>query len=446
MRDWLSLNGGLRYHGYETTDNPPADPKNNVSGDALDFSTGVTVTPLDGLHIYGLYKQASRLPALFETTRGFTSILNLDVRPERAHNVELGVNYDRSDVFSSGDTLGLKVNLFDNTIDDYIARKGEPICTYQFNGTCYAWGTQLSMTNIDRAKFQGVELSASYALNGFSAELAGTYYNKVEFCRAGEPCQSTSLASDFATNQIPPEYSVSLSLNQKLFEDKLTIGGRITAIGPRAIDAEKPLTGAAPLIQAIEWKPHTLLDVYANYAINDNLMAYVSIENLTDQYYTDPLNLALIPSPGRTIRFGVTGEFDNAGSTSGGKADLASQYDWSGAYAGLQVSHAATSLETDGFKNYISANAYQNREFVLGTFGVNAGGFQAGYNWQTAGGWSSAWKATSRPRMAVIRPMSTSPEQPSKARSAGWPVPGPAPASPSTACWSTARLASQWLT
>lgn len=45
-----------------------------------------------------------------------------------------------------------------------------------------------------------------------------------------------SAPADYATNQVPPEYSVSLTLSQKfLAEDALTLGGRASYTGPRAI-------------------------------------------------------------------------------------------------------------------------------------------------------------------------------------------------------------------
>ncbi|MFC5066416.1 TonB-dependent receptor [Flaviflagellibacter deserti] len=295
--DWLTLDNGLRYQRFRTTDKLVYDAYRSEprSGDAFDYSFGATVTPFDGIQLFGSYKEASRLPSLLESSGGFLLVVDPNLGPERAHNWEFGVNVLRDGLISEGDHTGIKFSFFDNTIDDYISRK---------------WtGSILQLVNVEQARFQGLELSGRYEKSGFTAELAATYYTEVEFCRTKSTCMNSSLASDYATNYIPPEYNATLTLSQKLFDDALTIGGRVSHTGPRAAAAETPASGAAPLIAMINWKPYTLVDLFADYDINENFSFELSVENLTDIYYVEPLSLALVPSPGRTIRVGLTGRF-----------------------------------------------------------------------------------------------------------------------------------------
>ena len=298
--DWLRLDGGVRYQEYETEDRLSIDifrsePK---SGEAVGFSTGVTVMPIEGMQVFALYKEAPRFPALLESTGGFLLAPNPELEPERAHNWEFGANLLTHDVALANDNVAVKAAYFDSTIDDYISRK---VVDY--------YGTRLQMDNVARAKFSGFELSARYRVNTFSAEASGTYYTNVEFCRTLDTCANSSLASDYATNYIPPKYSATLTVSNAFFNDTLTLGGRVSYVGPRAADAEAPLSGAAPLIALIDWKPYTVVDLFGEYKLNEHMTLSVNVENVGDLYYIEPLNLALIPSPGRTARAEMTMEF-----------------------------------------------------------------------------------------------------------------------------------------
>src|SRR5690606_20309820 len=98
----------------------------------------------------------------------------------------------------------------------------------------YPNSSNVRIFNIDRARFSGLEMSANYELDGFSATLAANYYLNVEFCRTAETCENKSLYADYATNQVPPKYGIDLTLTQKLLDDALTVGGRISYTSSRA--------------------------------------------------------------------------------------------------------------------------------------------------------------------------------------------------------------------
>ncbi|MHC3940401.1 hypothetical protein ACI0FR_01711 [Paenochrobactrum sp. BZR 201-1] len=118
--------------------------------------------------------------------------------------------------------------------------------------------------NIDQVKMAGIDLSARYEQGGFSAELAGSYYTNIEYCITRDTCANPSLASDYATNYVPPEYQVSLTLSQTLLDERLSLSGRISHIGPRAADAQTPDAGGASMITQIPWEPYTLIDLWAS--------------------------------------------------------------------------------------------------------------------------------------------------------------------------------------
>lgn len=352
LTDWLQINGGLRYHSYSAKDksaNQNLVTIGSREADAWDYSLGVAVTPIDGVQLFANYKNAARMPSLFESVSN--SLINVDpnLSPERASNWEVGANLTADGLLSVDDALKVKLAYFNNTVDDYIYRRAT--VTYPYPSLPNYAETVLNITNLDRAKFSGIEFSGQYDVGSFSAQLAATYYTNIEFCRTTATCINSSLGSDYATNHVPPRFSTSLTLSQKFLEDRLTLSGRATYYGGRAAGAEPTSSGANPLIAAIPWRPVLLLDAYAEYQVNDSTKLNLSIENITDQYYVDPLSLALVPSPGRTIRAGLTTTLGSSTGLFGGWSDpLASgARDWSGFYVGGQIGSATASTRITDF-------------------------------------------------------------------------------------------------
>lgn len=298
--DWLTVNGGLRYQHYWSEDrNAPEQPRQDyvyntsLSDGGFSPSLGVTIEPFDGTQFYVNYSNALRSPSIMEAVSAFTMNVNSNLVPERSSNWEVGTNLRRDGVFAADDQAMMKLSFFDWNVDNYIARE---------------WYTDprgisgMRIHNIAGAHFQGIELSGRYERDGFTAELAANYYTDVEFCRTATTCGNKSLYADYATNQVPPEYTVALTLSQTFIDDALTVGGRVSRTGSRAIGhGDVTAQGASQFISLVDWKPYTLVDAFAEYKINDTLTASFRIENLTDAYYVDPLSLVQQPGPGRTF-------------------------------------------------------------------------------------------------------------------------------------------------
>lgn len=50
-------------------------------------------------------------------------------------------------------------------------------------------------------------------------------------------------------------------------------------------------------------------DAYANYQFNPNADINLTVTNLTNEYYVDPMALSLMPAPGRTFTVDFTYRF-----------------------------------------------------------------------------------------------------------------------------------------
>ncbi|WP_411037335.1 TonB-dependent receptor domain-containing protein [Shinella sp. BYT-45] len=309
--DWLTLNGGIRYSHYWSKDrrtvaNSPdqLNSKPNRQEGGFSPSVGLTLEPIDGFQLYANYSNALRFPSLFESVSAFTIIPNPALGPERASNWEIGANLRHDGLFTEGDVAMVKLGYFNWNIDDYVARAFRA-----FPGNGYTW-YGMQVYNIDRARFSGLELSARYENGGFTAQLGASYYLNVEFCQLNGICEDKTMYGDYATNHVPPEYSVDLTLSQTFLDDRLTVGGRVSHAGPRAIGhGQVTAQGLSQFISAINWKPYTLVDVFADYKINENFTASFRVENLFDRYYVDPLGLVQQPGPGRTFYASLTAKF-----------------------------------------------------------------------------------------------------------------------------------------
>jgi len=375
---WLRFEAGARYQKYRLKDRQSGTTYHtdifNRSEDTVSYSLGVTLMPVDGVQIFANYKQAGRLPSLMEATTGFFMIANPDLHKETAHDWEYGVNYSRTGLFSDKDELGLKFAWFDNDIKGYIARR--------YISAYYA----MQMYNIDRATFRGLEGNISYKTGGFSLDAGATWYDRIRFCRVGEACIASSLASDYSTNYIPPEWSANLAVSQKFLNERAMLGARFTYIGKRPISAETPQSGYMPLISAIAWHPYALLDLTGQFKLTEGLSVDFSIDNVTDRYYVEAMSLGYVPAPGRTFRIGFTGKFGSRDGiwpgnwfSGSGNAD---PVDWTGPYVGADIGYGigrSKGRVTDSAGN-LADTANDSR--VALSMRNALGGLHAGYNYQ----------------------------------------------------------------
>ena len=304
--DWVTAKSGLRYQHYWSRDRYQGDQadrkrEGNNDGD-VGYSLGLTLRPLDGIQLYSQYASVVRSPSLFEVVnvgaiRG--APLN-ELSPERSNTLEIGANLTATGLMWAEDRFMTKLGYFDSTVDDYIARE----FSADSNGI-----SAMRFFNAHEARFAGFEVASRYEYAGFTADLAANYYTDVSFCRTNDSCDNRSLNADYSTNQIPPKYSINLTVSQTFFNDRLTIGGRASHFGERAIEHGDGPGGSQSFITQVEWGETTLFNAFAEYELSDNVAFSLRGENLTDQFYIDPLSLVSVPGPGRTIFGGLTVRF-----------------------------------------------------------------------------------------------------------------------------------------
>ncbi|MBJ3774416.1 TonB-dependent hemoglobin/transferrin/lactoferrin family receptor [Acuticoccus sp. 2012] len=291
-RGWFEVIGALRYDGYglQGTDETTGDDIDRTGG-RISPKITVSVTPVDPVTVYATYAEAFRSPSVTETLiQGehpppvtFPFYPNPDLKPEVAHNIEAGLMLRFNDLLTAGDKLRLKGSAFQNNVTDYIDLE---CSTFPLPGGC-------TYVNIDEAQIRGIELEGLYDAGRFYGQLAATVLDSRNLDEGGE-----------LTN-VPPS-RVSATLGMRAFEGRLDIGATVTLVGEKKDASELfGLTGDS----------YGLLDAYANYMLDEDTVASLSLKNILDREYTQYLNLQA--SPGFTAIFSVTRRF-------GGSPKLAS--------------------------------------------------------------------------------------------------------------------------
>lgn len=108
----------------------------------------------------------------------------------------------------------------------------------------------------------------------------------------------------------PPKYTINTTLGVRLLEERnLDIGvRRIYNSGPTHKLNQNWHTVGMTGTQLIYLSTVTY-DAYANYQFNPNADINLTVTNLTNEYYVDPMALSLMPAPGRTFTVDFTYRF-----------------------------------------------------------------------------------------------------------------------------------------
>lgn len=289
-----------------------------TEGEAFAPFVGVSYKINPYSQIYVNYREAIRVPGLFETTMGMQSGLtyaNPDLKPERTQNWEIGLSAFKDGLLTDHDAARIKVSYFDNHIKNFITR-------YLLTQTQGPLPQTLEMYNAESFSVTGVELQSSYDMGRFFSDLAVTKYFKAETCDAkaaqilaknkyrGNPtaCVSGGFEGSYVNTQNPPEYTIGLTMGTRWLDDKLTIGARLTKNSGPISKLDRAWQGQTTTPQ-IYYHPTEIIDAFVNYDYNQAMNINFSVDNITNRYYLDPLAQSLMPAPGRNYRLALQYKF-----------------------------------------------------------------------------------------------------------------------------------------
>lgn len=128
---WLEIISALRYDTYDLSGG-----SNNASssGDRLSPKVTVGLTPVQWFTVYGSYAEGYRAPAVTEvfilgthpSPAVFNFLQNPLLTPEIGKNKEIGVNLRFDNIWTAGDALRMKANVFRNDLEDFIEQVSIP--------------------------------------------------------------------------------------------------------------------------------------------------------------------------------------------------------------------------------------------------------------------------------------------------------------------------------
>ncbi|MFP4274055.1 MAG: TonB-dependent receptor domain-containing protein [Paracoccaceae bacterium] len=204
--------------------------------------------------------------------------LNLD--PETATTVELGLSYEGFDVISPGDSLLAKITAFDNRIDDMIATTPRP------SAPAPGLAAVPYFSNIDEARIRGLELESAYEADRWFGRMAWSMVRS-EDLSTGDTLTDT------------PADTLSLTLGGKMPEHGLRYGWR--GLWASDITTASATTSGDSYVTHdlfVDWTPET--------GPLEGFTLAFAVENLTDETYRP--NLQLDNEAGRNFKIALTRE------------------------------------------------------------------------------------------------------------------------------------------
>lgn len=290
--DWLQMITAIRYDGYRLDGQintvPPVDA--SMSGSRWSPRVTLGVTPVEGFQVYGTYSEGYRAPGLQDVYRGGGAhgsgdvyVPNLLLQPETARSWEAGVNLKYNDVLTQGDLVRAKVNVFHTDVDDYI---DVDLTT-----------TPRTAINIGDGRLKGVEAEAVYDYGWGFVNLAGALIDAkiVNGVYAGQALNNTPLDRFSAT------------VGFRMLEDKLTVGAQYLSVGEITRTSRSRPTDPPVVNDGFQ-----LVNVFANWQVNDHARLDLGVDNIFNKAYTDPQSswsttAATEQGRGRTFKIALTG-------------------------------------------------------------------------------------------------------------------------------------------
>lgn len=277
ITDWLRVVAALRYDGYQLdgVDNnaTPSTPV-NIKGSNVSPKATIAIKPVEGIEFYGTYAEGYRAPALTETLNSgthdpafpFVFLPNPFLKPETAHNIEVGVNLKFDDVFKPEDKVRVKATIYRNDVDDFI----EGDLSFTPNPSCPSFAC-FQYRNVAEARLKGFELEANYDAGFAFARLAYTY------------TQGEDLIANQPLASVRPHKFVS-TLGMRFLEERLEAGVTWTAVGAKKA---KDIPAGSGLASRDSFN---VVDLFATYEHNRYFSMALTLKNVLDKNYTKYLN------------------------------------------------------------------------------------------------------------------------------------------------------------
>ncbi len=266
-----------------------------LTSNSLNFSTMLSAELSDWFKPFVSFSRNNRIPntqEIFFNNEGGGS-MNPFLKPEDAKTYQIGFNASREGVFSSDDYFGLKLLAYRSDIRHYIhsqsffLRNQGGLTTDLNEDINPSFHAQIYTNSLKPVRHSGVELNLEYDAGAAFAKLAYSYQ------KTPLPVDATGKTGvGFGTvgvTQLPRHYG-NLTIGGRFLERNLVVGStfkytgkakRMLPIGQELADQDELQT--LPKIPIV-------IDLFATYQFNKNILLKASIQNATNRNYVDALN------------------------------------------------------------------------------------------------------------------------------------------------------------
>jgi hemoglobin/transferrin/lactoferrin receptor protein len=298
MYEIVDLITAVRYDRYSLDSDVVSS-----DGDRVSPKVTLGVTPITGVTLFGTYAEGYRAPSTTETLidgvhpfPAFNLLPNPFLEPETAHNWEAGVNLKFNNVLKPNDAFRGKITAFRNKVDNYIdavytdnAHNNDPNDPTGCQNppgfpVCYFDDT-FRYENIASALLEGVELEATYDARSWFAIVTAQHING----------KNEETGEDLLT-VIPDRITGTLGF--RFLDNRLVAGTRVSLV-----ESHEGGEGESGSVYPAS-NSYALVDLFAQYEINENATLNLNIDNLFDKEYLQYLNQE--NSPGLNARIGLT--------------------------------------------------------------------------------------------------------------------------------------------
>lgn len=290
----LSLIPGIRFDDYSSKLDQGSSETNEDSAWSTKIGANLRVT--DWLSLQASYNEAFRAPSpaeLFVSGVHFTCgrgcqnlfVPNPDLKPEKAHNKEIGLRLSQQDLLADGDRAGFRAAFFRNDVRDFIDR--EVIFTFRPVPGNPGPGGVTTQENVTDARLEGFEVEAIYDAPRWFAGLAYAQ-TRGDNETTDEPLASVQ----------PDEWIARLGLRFPTQGLEIGARGRFIAAQDRVPEGIEPSDSYNLYDIWLTWRPTERLA---------GLSLDLGVDNLLDEDYTP--YLSVLQGPGRNIKATVSYNF-----------------------------------------------------------------------------------------------------------------------------------------
>jgi hemoglobin/transferrin/lactoferrin receptor protein len=317
VADWVEIISAARYDRYELSGGGVS-----TEGDRLSPKITVGLTPIAWITPYVTYAEGYRAPAVTETLVAgfhpvsfapFLFIPNAGVQPEVGKNKEAGVNLRFNDIFTKGDALRAKANVFRNDVENYIdlvglffgqAGQGGVTCSYNIPASVPG-SAQIpdceQYQNVAQARLEGAEFESSYDSGDW---FGGVSYSHVKGRNVDTGAPLAKIAPD----------SAAMTAGARIWDRRITVAVRWQHVWDKSADDIPVSSRGIPTYPPTD--AYDLVNLYIGYQPNPDVLASFSIENLLNEdyaryltYYPNPTSSSAapiaFPQPGITFKAGL---------------------------------------------------------------------------------------------------------------------------------------------